>query len=78
MFFFNLRPKIAFLQILYQNVDFSCNDPADNSKFFNTFTHLSGGVADLHGGLKRGDQLIAVNGVVNQCAEIYFDKNWPF
>lgn len=25
---------------------------------------IPGGVADRHGGLKRGDQLIAVNGVV--------------
>jgi hypothetical protein len=25
--------------------------------------NFTGGVADLHGGLKRGDQLIAVNGV---------------
>lgn len=26
---------------------------------------IPGGVADRHGGLKRGDQLIAVNGVVS-------------
>jgi hypothetical protein len=27
---------------------------------------IPGGVADLHGGLKRGDQLIAVNEIVRQ------------
>lgn len=26
---------------------------------------IPGGVADRHGGLKRGDQLLSVNGVVN-------------
>ena len=26
---------------------------------------IPGGVADLHGGLRRGDQLLSVNGVVS-------------
>ena len=29
----------------------------------NFFTHFAGGVADRVGGLKRGDQLLSVNGV---------------
>lgn len=31
---------------------------------------IPGGVADRHGGLKRGDQLLSVNGVVS-CEKIY-------
>lgn len=31
---------------------------------------IPGGVADRHGGLKRGDQLISVNGVV--CVSLWF------
>lgn len=32
---------------------------------------IPGGVADRHGGLKRGDQLLSVNGVVSRCY-VYF------
>ena len=30
---------------------------------------IPGGYADRHGGLRRGDQLISVNGTVGQCRE---------
>lgn len=33
---------------------------------------IPGGVADRHGGLKRGDQLLSVNGVVNILKQIQF------
>lgn len=33
---------------------------------------IPGGVADRHGGLKRGDQLLSVNGVVSQKVFITF------
>lgn len=33
---------------------------------------IPGGVADRHGGLKRGDQLLSVNGVVSIAFMIYF------
>lgn len=37
---------------------------------------IPGGVADRHGGLKRGDQLLSVNGVVrNFCLFVSF-KHW--
>lgn len=44
---------------------------------------IPGGVADRHGGLKRGDQLLSVNGVViNVCIKISFiyliEINVPF
>ena len=40
---------------------------------------IPGGVADRHGGLKRGDQLISVNGVVStscDCPWLYYPKQF--
>lgn len=34
---------------------------------------IPGGVADRHGGLKRGDQLLSVNGVVSISMYIVYD-----
>lgn len=33
---------------------------------------IPGGVADRHGGLKRGDQLLSVNGVVSKILSFFF------
>lgn len=38
---------------------------------------IPGGVADRHGGLKRGDQLLSVNGVVSAVAQcLYGSTGW--
>ena len=36
---------------------------------------IPGGVADQHGGLRRGDQLLSVNGVVSSIKDIRLKKN---
>lgn len=37
---------------------------------------IPGGVADRHGGLKRGDQLLSVNGVVSGGRTVSVWKHW--
>lgn len=39
---------------------------------------IPGGVADRHGGLKRGDQLLSVNGVVRKHFFFFFDTSTNF
>lgn len=39
---------------------------------------IPGGVADRHGGLKRGDQLLSVNGVVSKICILYIDFFYPY
>lgn len=34
---------------------------------------IPGGVADRHGGLKRGDQLLSVNGVVSVAKNVFHE-----
>lgn len=61
------HPRVVVLPKTEEGLGFNVMGGKEQNSPIYISRIIPGGVADKHGGLKRGDQLLSVNGVVRLC-----------